>query len=77
MGSCEQRIVIVSYAVITLLFAVPETNAKCADSRNGLCVRELRGIIRSSQMQIEKVTLVFSLFCDGRLLKEERLLAES
>ena len=72
MGSCEQRIMIASYADITLLFAVPEADAKCADSRNGLCIRELRGIIRGSQMQIEKVTLFFSLFCDGRLLKEGR-----
>ena len=65
MGSCKRRIVIAGYAVITLFFAVTEALAKCIDSRNGLCVSELRGIIRRSYMSIEKFTLFFSLFCVG------------
>ena len=37
-----------SYAVITLLYAVPEESAKCCNSRNGLLAKELHGIIRGS-----------------------------
>ena len=51
----------VSYAVITLFFAVLEASAKCADSRNGLCVKELAGIIRRSHSAIWKFTLLITL----------------
>ena len=51
----------VVYAVITLFFAVPEMSAEYRNSRNGLCVRELRGIIRRSQSMVSKFTLLITL----------------
>jgi len=51
----------VSYAVITLFFAVPEESTKYFDSRNGLLVRELGGIIRRSQRLHFGFTLLFTL----------------
>ena len=58
----------VDYAVITVLlrcftlfYAVPKKRAKCFDSRNGLRVSELRGIIRRSQGRSSKFTLLITL----------------
>ena len=51
----------VSYAVITLFFAVLEASAKYADSRNQLCIKGLHRIIRRSQPPISKSTLLITL----------------
>ena len=66
MGRVEQRMKNVSYAVLTLFFAVLKASAKYHDSRNGLRCSGLREIIRRPQREIPKFTLLITLLSVAR-----------
>src|SRR5690348_1452392 len=61
MGSDEQRMKFVNFAVISLVFPVPKPSTKYGNSCNGLCIRELREIIRRSQSTVSKFPLLITL----------------
>jgi len=60
-GTMEQRMEMVSYAVITLFFAVMKMSANDRASHNGLRIRELQRIIRRSQERLSEFTLLITL----------------
>ena len=60
---CEQRMESGQYAVVTLLFAVPQVAVKFCNFRKQLKTPRLREIIRRSQLPIRKLTLLVTLFC--------------
>ena len=65
MGKIEQRPKMLSYAVLTLLFAVLKASAKHHESGNGLRCRELRGFIRRSQPEFQEFTLLITLLSES------------